>query len=186
MRAAGRGCLGSADGATLPARMVVATVDHRGCPSSRTVELSQIRNGRFCFQGSMQSRTARQLQANANVSMLFCWDDPSCQVEVAGSVKPAHDDLSDELFTRLDRSVQLRAHASPQSAPVADLDAIEARVLAVAAQFEGQEVPRPEHWGAFVVTPRQFEFWAEGRDGLHDRFVYQWVEHAWQVTRLGP
>ena len=34
-------------------------------------------------------------------------------------------------------------------------------------------VPRPPHWGGFLIRPAEIEFWADGEFRLHDRFSYQ-------------
>ena len=54
---------------------------------------------------------------------------------------------------------------------------------------EGKPVPRPPHWGGFLVRPLAVEFW-QGRKGrLHDRLRYRRssVERgAWELERLSP
>ena len=34
-----------------------------------------------------------------------------------------------------------------------------------------EDVPRPKHWGGFMVIPDEFEFWQDGDFRLHDRFI---------------
>ena len=49
------------------------------------------------------------------------------------------------------------------------------------------EVPRPPHWGGFVVSPQEIEFWADGDARLHDRFRYERNQAGlWQAQRLSP
>ncbi|MGA9873064.1 MAG: pyridoxine 5'-phosphate oxidase C-terminal domain-containing protein, partial [Rhodococcus sp. (in: high G+C Gram-positive bacteria)] len=49
------------------------------------------------------------------------------------------------------------------------------------------EVPVPEEWGGYAVSPAAVEFW-QGRPGrMHDRLVYRRAESgAWHVVRLAP
>jgi pyridoxamine-phosphate oxidase len=34
-------------------------------------------------------------------------------------------------------------------------------------------VPRPSHWGGFLIRPLKFEFWCDGQFRLHSRIVYK-------------
>ena len=57
----------------------------------------------------------------------------------------------------------------------------------VDARFDGIEtVPRPPHWGGYLVTPASIEFWQGRRSRLHDRFLYVREGDGWNITRLQP
>jgi pyridoxamine 5'-phosphate oxidase len=49
-------------------------------------------------------------------------------------------------------------------------------------------VPRPSHWGGYVLTPREIEFWQGRENRLHDRFLYTRSDAAggWSRARLQP
>ena len=51
---------------------------------------------------------------------------------------------------------------------------------------EGHEVPLPEFWGGYRVTPHTIEFWHGRSNRMHDRLRYRRVEDGWQVERLAP
>ena len=177
---------GTGDHGVEPSAMVLCTVDHEGRPSSRTVLLRRVRNGRLYFFTSYTSRKARQADLNPHVSLLFRWPDPIRQVEVQGMVARASAEESDEYFASRPRGSQIGAHASPQSAPIADRGILDARVAQVTAAHEGREGPRPPSWGGYVVTPTAFDFWQGRADRLHDRFAYTWSGHAWRISRVAP
>jgi pyridoxamine 5'-phosphate oxidase len=47
-------------------------------------------------------------------------------------------------------------------------------------------VPRPGHWGGYLLRPEVIEFW-QGRDNrMHDRLVYSRQPDGWEVRRLAP
>ena len=56
-----------------------------------------------------------------------------------------------------------------------------------AERFGEGEIPRPPHWGGYLVLPDRFEFWASGPQRLHDRFAYQLgANQTWTLARLAP
>lgn len=56
-----------------PTAMTVATVSTDGHPSTRTVLLKGVENGRFIFFTNYESRKGRQLTANPYISLSFVW-----------------------------------------------------------------------------------------------------------------
>lgn len=50
----------------------------------------------------------------------------------------------------------------------------------------GNNVPKPPHWGGFIVKPTTFEFWQGRTNRLHDRLFYHFEEGAWTISRLAP
>ena len=84
---------------------------------------------------------------------------------------------------------QLGAWASPQSAVVSGRAALDERYTEMSVRFGEQEVPRPEHWGGYCVTPETVELW-QGRLGrMHDRLRYRRVPDGpdgWVTERLAP
>jgi pyridoxamine 5'-phosphate oxidase len=52
---------------------------------------------------------------------------------------------------------------------------------------EVDDIPRPPHWGGYVVRPHAIEFW-QGRPGrMHDRLRFDRSgDDSWEVARLAP
>jgi pyridoxamine 5'-phosphate oxidase len=70
---------------------------------------------------------------------------------------------------------------------VASRAALEARVVEVIRRFEGNDVPRPPHWGGYVVRPRRVEFMERKPGRIHDRIQYTLLEDGgWEIVRLFP
>jgi len=55
-----------------------------------------------------------------------------------------------------------------------------------APRFAGQEVPCPDFWGGFRVTPESVEFWQGRPSRMHDRLLYTRAGPGWTLTRLAP
>jgi len=67
---------------------------------------------------------------------------------------------------------------------------LEKKVNELAKQYENQEIlPKPPHWGGYIVKPYKIEFWQGRRNRLHDRLLYTMTElnpKKWTVERLAP
>ena len=62
---------------------------------------------------------------------------------------------------------------------------LDERVAEAEARFP-DEVPRPPHWGGYLVRPHQVEFWQGRPSRLHDRVRYRNADGAWAIERLSP
>jgi pyridoxamine 5'-phosphate oxidase len=169
-----------------PNAMVLSTVGEDG-PTSRTVLLKGLVDGAFEFVTNAGSRKGRALQRDGRVSLAFPWYPLERQVLVDGDAVPAPAEVSDRYWATRPRGSQLAAWASDQSQPVADRAVLEAQVEAVAERFAGDgPIPRPAHWGAWLVTPRRIEFWQGRPSRLHDRLVFTREAGTWRLDRLQP
>jgi pyridoxamine 5'-phosphate oxidase len=170
-----------------PNAMSLATVGADRRPTLRTVLLKGFDERGFVFYTNLESRKARQILENANVSLLFPWLTLHRQVVVngvAGRV-PAGEALA--YFATRPFGSQIGAWASPQSQVVSARALLEAKWAEVKRKFQEGRVPMPSFWGGFRVVPRDIEFWQGRGHRLHDRFRYTRQEDgAWKIERLAP
>lgn len=177
-----------------PNAMVVATDDGAG-PAARIVLLKGFDARGFVFYTNYLSAKGRQIEAHPLVALVFPWHDMYRQVRVRGVVSKVTPEESDEYFALRPRGSQIGAAASEQSQPVRERDALQERVKQLEQQWDGQDVPRPAHWGGYRVEPYEIEFWQGRRNRLHDRFLLTSRDgqpasledaDAWSAVRLQP
>lgn len=172
---------------TEPTAMTLATATRDGHPSARIVLLKKADAEGFLFYTNLNSRKSSEIKENPNVSLVFYWMPLGRQVRVEGEVIPAAPYESDDYFSSRPRARQLGAWASQQSRPMETREELERRFEALAAKYEGKEIPRPPHWGGWRVVPRSIEFWTASDERLHLRELYQRsLGGGWSESLLYP
>jgi len=155
-----------------PEAMALATADASGNPSVRIVLLKGHGPDGFVFYTNEGSEKGRELAENPMAALLFHWKSVRRQVRIEGPVGRVSDEQADAYFATRSRDSQLGAWASDQSRQLESRSLFEARYEEVKQRFEGQDVPRPPHWGGFKVMPRRFEFWQDRPHRLHERRLF--------------
>lgn len=177
------------DVVALPEAMTLATVDAEGRPDARMVLLKGFGGDGFRFFTNYQGVKARQLDQSGEAALVFFWPPLDRQVRIRGPVKRLDTESSDAYFATRDRASRIGAWASPQSERLPDdRESLERLAVEASERFGEGQVPRPEHWGGFIVEPRTIEFWQGRGARLHDRFLYEREApgEAWEITRLAP
>ncbi len=166
--------------------MTLTTVDAMGRPSSRMVLIRKLDQRGVVFYSNYTSKKSLDINENPNVAVNFFWPWLERQVRVEGTVVRLPEAESDAYFKSRPRESQIGAWASTQSEEMTSRDQLEKRAEEFALRFEGQEVPRPEFWGGFIIQPNMFEFWQGRASRLHDRIKYEPFENRWKFKRLFP
>jgi len=169
-----------------PEAMALATSTPDGAPSVRMVLLKEAGDDGFLFYTNMESRKGRELGANPKAALCFHWKSLDRQVRVEGRVEQVPAPLVDAYFKTRHILSRLSSWASRQSQPLESRDALDRRMKELEKKYEGQDIPRPPHWGGYRVVPSSIEFWQEGQGRLHDRFLFTKVKDGWDLTRLNP
>jgi len=168
-----------------PEAMALATADAAGAPSVRMVLMKGFDERGFVFFTNHDSRKGADLHSNPRAALLFHWMPFGRQVRIEGTVAPITRDETAAYVRIRPRGSQLSALASPQSQVVESREALERRVAELAARYPA-ELPVPERWGGFRVSPEMFEFWQHREDRLHDRLRYTPDGDRWKIERLAP
>ena len=169
--------------------VILATVDAGGWPSARAVLLKGLDERGFVFHTNRLSPKGLDLEASPRAALCFLWHPLERQVRVVGTVQHLPDDESDAYFASRPRGARIAAYASPQSQVIAGRAELERLTAETEARFAADaDVPRPSHWGGYLVRPLEVEFWQGRRSRLHDRLRYRRLDSssAWAIERLAP
>ncbi len=165
---------------------VLATVDQEGFPHSRVILVKEIKNGELIFFTNYNSDKAQNIERENKVSLNIYWKELDRQVRLTGLAKRIPEKDSKDYFYSRPRESQISAVASDQSSVVSKEELYEA-VSKLKEKYEGQEVPFPDYWGGYAVSPLRVEFWQGRPNRLHDRFLYtKSSDGSWTIDRLAP
>ncbi len=168
-----------------PNAFVLATVDADGTPSARALLMKDLTDEGIVFYTGMSSRKSQAMRSHPVAAATFVWTPLHRQVRFEGDVTRVSDDEADAYFATRPRGAQIAAHASIQSSVVADRDDLDSRFEELSAEL-GDEVPRPDHWGGWLLAPRAVEFWQGRPNRFHDRIRYRIDGTGWVKERLAP
>ncbi|SFW61161.1 pyridoxamine 5'-phosphate oxidase [Luteibacter sp. UNCMF366Tsu5.1] len=177
-----------ASGDREPTAMNLATVDSRGRVHSRIVLLKAIDEKGLRFFTNYESAKAGEIAEHDQVALCFHWKQirEGIQVRFEGRVSKASVEESDAYFARRPRGSQIGAWASKQSQELPDRKTFDERVAHYEKEFEGRDVPRPPHWGGYLVEPDRVEFWYGATFRLHERIVHTSEGTSWTSRLLYP
>ena len=168
-----------------PTAMVLSSVDEQLQPHSRVVLLKELSSDGFVFYTNFEGNKAHQMAQNNRVSLVFFWPLLERQVRIVGHVEKNSEAVSSSYFKSRPLESQLGAWASPQSKPIRSKDFLEKQFQYYQQKF-GTQVPKPPHWGGYIVKPSKIEFWQGRPNRLHDRLLFSFENADWKMSRLAP
>ena len=174
-------------GVSQPEAVALATATSDGAPSVRMVLIKRADDQGFVFFTNYDSRKGGELAANPRAALLFHWEPFGRQVRIEGAVEETPRTESEAYAHSRPRGSQLSALASPQSRTIENREVLERRVAELSERYADSDVPLPERWGGFRLTPETFEFWQHRNNRLHDRLRYaRGADGNWRIERLAP
>lgn len=167
--------------------MTVSTIGLDGFPKSRVVLLKKFNEEGFIFYTNYNSEKGKAIELNPKVCLSFFWPSMERQVIIKGIANRTPENISDGYFDSRPDGSKLGAIVSNQSEVVPSRAYLEENLKQLEADYEGIVIPRPKHWGGFLVTPFEVEFWQGRPNRLHDRirFIAQ-EDYSWKIDRLSP
>ncbi len=167
--------------------MTISTIGLDGFPKNRVVLLKKYTYEGFIFYTNYNSEKGKAIAENNNVCLSFFWAGLERQIIIKGEVEKIAENLSDGYFESRPDGSKLGALASNQSEVVTSRQELDDRLKKLEKEFENKDIPRPKHWGGYLVRPTSIEFWQGRPNRMHDRIRYTLnYDFSWTVNRLAP
>ena len=172
-----------------PNAALVSSVDAEGNPNARVILIKDVSNKGFVFYTNYQSQKGKELFHNNKGHLTWYSRAQGVSIRIQGKVQKIDSSISDNYFASRDRNAQISASISKQSETVESREVLDAEFKKFAVEYEGKEIPRPDHWGGVIIQPEKVEVWKSRDDyktRLHDRIVFTLSNDQWTKSRLYP
>lgn len=167
--------------------MTVSSIGLDGFPKSRIVLLKKYTWEGFIFYTNYNSEKGKAFANNNRTCLSFFWPGLEQQIIIKGNIEKLAKNLSDGYFESRPEGSKLGAWASLQSEVVASRKDLDNRLAEYQTTYKGKDIPRPEHWGGYMVKPISIEFWQGRPNRMHDRIRYTLQkDYSWKMERLEP
>lgn len=167
--------------------MTLSTTDgHR--VFSRVVLLKELTEEGFIFYTNYESAKGQQIDQHPQVAITFLWKEIERQVRIEGVASRVSEEKSLSYFQSRPKESQIGAWVSSQSSIIKDRSILESRKAELDEKYKDQDqLPKPAHWGGYIIKADLIEFWQGRESRLHDRFQYTADGHGeWEIVRLAP
>ena len=172
-----------------PNAALVSSVDAEGNPNARVILIKDVSNKGFVFYTNYQSQKGKELFHNNKGHLTWYSRAQGVSIRIQGEVQKIDASISDNYFASRDRNAQISASISKQSETVESREVLDAEFKKFADDYEGKEIPRPDHWGGVIIQPEKVEVWKSRDDyktRLHDRIIFTLSNDQWIKSRLYP
>ena len=171
-----------------PNALSLATSNKDNLPSVRMVLLKEFSQKGFVFYTNLNSQKGNELKENPNAAMCFHWKSLLRQIRISGKITQVEDSVADQYYNSRGYDSRIGAWASKQSKELKNRDELENSIKEFKKKFNDKNnVPRPDHWSGWNLSPIRIEFWLDGDSRIHERLNYTIDKNGnWIKSLLSP
>ena len=171
-----------------PNALSLATSNKDSTPSVRMVLLKEFNQNGFVFYTNLNSQKGNELKENPNAAMCFHWKSLLRQVRISGTISKVEDKVADEYYNSRGYESRIGAWASKQSKELKNRNELTNSIKEFKQKFNDENnVPRPNHWSGWNLSPKRIEFWLDGDSRIHERLNYTIDKNGnWIKSLLSP
>ena len=171
-----------------PNALALGTSNHNNFPAVRMVLLKDFNKSGFIFYTNLDSQKGNELNYNPKASMCFHWKSLLRQVRISGVVQKVSNEVADEYYNSRNYESRIGAWASKQSSILKNRDELLKSIDDYKKKYNDKaNVPRPDHWSGWNLTPLDIEFWLDGDSRIHERLKYMKDEKGdWNKFLISP
>ena len=145
-----------------PNALALGTSDQNNSPSIRMVLLKDFNKEGFVFYTNLNSQKGNELKDNPKTAMCFHWKSLLRQVRINGVVKKVSNEVADKYYKTRSYESRIGAWASKQSSVLNNREELLNAMEEYKKKYKNEtEVPRPNHWSGWNLTPSSIEFWLD-------------------------
>ena len=171
-----------------PNALSLATSNKNNIPSVRMVLLKEFNQNGFVFYTNLNSQKGNELKENPNAAMCFHWKSLLRQIRISGTITQVEDSVADQYYNSRGYDSRIGAWASKQSKELKNRNELANSIKEFKQKFDDKNnVPRPEHWSGWSLSPTRIEFWLDGDSRIHERLNYTIDKSGnWIKSLLSP
>ena len=171
-----------------PNALALGTSDKEGNSSVRMVLLKGFNEKGFVFYTNLNSKKSEDIKVNPKASMCFHWKSLLRQVRVVGKINSVSSKDADEYYNSRAYGSRIGAWASKQSTILNKRDELTQSINKFKKKFPDENnVPRPNYWSGWNLSPTEIEFWLDGENRIHQRLKYIRLDgNNWKKVLLSP
>ena len=171
-----------------PNALALGTSDQNNIPSVRMVLLKDFNKDGFVFYTNLDSQKGNELKNNPKAAMCFHWKSLLRQIRIYGIVKKVSNEIANKYYKSRNYESRIGAWASKQSSILSNRGELLNSIEDYKKKYNNKkDVPRPDYWSGWNLTPSSIEFWLDGDSRIHERLKYIKDESgSWNKYLLSP